>query len=78
MAGVIKLWLREPRKAWRNDGGPIPRQFRGRCSRDKTKTVTIHCPLHKVRVGHWVVQAGSQLFGFSPAQMRKLYSRTPL
>lgn len=75
---VVKFWLKEPRKGWRNDGGPIPRQFRGRCRRRDSKTVIIANPFQKVRVGHWIVSAGAQLYGFSPADVWRLYSRVPL
>ena len=30
---VWDVWLREPRKAWRNDGGPVPRGMRSRVKR---------------------------------------------
>jgi hypothetical protein len=80
MAGIIKLWLREPRRAWKNDGGPIPYGMRSRVKRRgiKSHTVTIDNPLQRVRRGHWVVFAGSQPYSFSPAEMRHLYSRVPL
>lgn len=78
-AKTVKLWLRQPRYAWRNDGGEIPRRFRGRCRRNGTvKTVVIAAPLQRVPVGWWIVQSGSQIYGFSPADMHRLYSRVPL
>lgn len=78
MTKAIKLWLRTPRRAWRNDGGEIPREFRGRCRRwPGSKTVVIACPLQKVRVGHWIVAAGAELYAFSPSDVRQLYSRVP-
>lgn len=80
MSPVIKLWLREPRLAWKNDGGPIPRGFRSRLKRDgiKRHTVVIDNPRQRVRRGQWVVKAGGSVFCFSAAQMRRLYSRVPL
>lgn len=72
-----RLWLRKPRFGWRNDGGPIPYRFRGRVKRrnPRSKTVTIDNPMRKVRVGHWVVCAGGDYFGFSPADINTLYIR---
>lgn len=78
MTNLTKFWLREPRLGWRNDGGEIPYRLRGRCRRRAGKTVIIDNPFQMVRVGHWIVQAGSGLFAFSPAEMKRLYSRVPL
>ncbi len=76
---MTKLWLREPRKGWRNDGGPIPYGLRSRVKRNgKSATVVIDNPNQRVRIGHWVVVAGGTLFAFSPTQMNRLYSRVPL
>lgn len=76
---LMKFWLREPRKGWRNDGGPIPYGLRSHARRrDGSKTVIIACPFQRVRVGHWIVLAGNQAFQFSPADMKRLYSRVPL
>jgi hypothetical protein len=79
-APMTNLWLREPRKGWRNDGGPIPYRLRGRLKRDNPRsgTVIIDNPFQRVRVGHWIVLAGHDLFAFSPDQMKRLYSRMPL
>lgn len=79
MSIVYKVWLREPRKAWRNDGDPVPIGFRGRVKRPTgSKYVVIDNPFQKVRKGHWVVLAGGGIFGFSPSEMQRLYSRVPL
>ncbi|MFA5897658.1 MAG: hypothetical protein WC829_00965 [Hyphomicrobium sp.] len=76
---VIKVWLREPRKAWRNDGGVIPRGFRTHCKRKGVKRVlTVTTRSEVVRRGWWVVLDGNQPFVFSSPQMRRLYSRVPL
>lgn len=78
MAGIIKVWLKTPRLAWKNDGGPIPYGMRGRVKRpSKSHTVVIENPRQLVRRGHWVVRVGGQAFAFSPAEMRWLYSRVP-
>lgn len=78
---VIKVWLREPRKAWRNDGRPIPHGFRGhvhqRWSGKRMRTVVVN-PFQTVRRGYWVVLAGNQPFVFTGPQMKRLYSRVPL
>lgn len=82
MSVVYNFWLREPRKGWRNDGGPIPRGFRTHVKRgplgSKRQSVIIDNPRQTVRKGHWVVMVGEQAFVFSPADMRRLYSRVPL
>lgn len=80
MGTVIKVWLRTPRRAWRNDGGPIPRGFRGAVKRRGTpkRPLLKTTRSQTVRKGHWVVIAGGDVFAFSPAQMRHLYSRVPL
>lgn len=78
MSKMVKVWLREPRYAWRNDGGEIPRRLRGRCGRHGKKTVVIDNPNMKVRGGHWIVAVGPALYAFSPADMQRLYSRVPL
>lgn len=76
---MTNLYLREPRKGWRNDGGPIPYRLRGRLRRrGKSKTVIIDNPLQRVRVGHWVVLAGGDLFAFAPYQIARLYGLAPL
>jgi hypothetical protein len=53
---------------------------RGKVKRSglKQHTVIIDNPYQRVRRGHWVVIAAGQAFGFSPAEMRHLYSRVPL
>lgn len=80
MAGIIKVWLREPRRAWKNDGGPIPHGIRGHLKKRgiRRQVLTIINPLQTVRRGHWVVVVGGQAFTFSSAEMRRLYSRVPL
>lgn len=80
MSVIYNVWLREPRKAWRNDGEPIPRGMRGKVTRTgiKSHSVKIKDGGQLVRRGHWVVVAGGQAFCFSPADMRRLYSRVPL
>lgn len=79
MSVVYKMWLREPRKAWRNDGERVPIGFRGRVKRPTgSKYVMIDNPHQKVRKGYWIVLVGGQAYGFSPADMRRLYSRVPL
>lgn len=79
MSVVYNFWLRAPRKGWRNDGGPVPRGFRGRVKRPTaSKSVIIDNPLQKVRKGHWIVMVGKQPYAFSPAEMHLLYSRVPL
>jgi hypothetical protein len=78
MAKMTKVWLRTARFAWRNDGGEIPHRLRGRCRRHGNSTVVIANPLQKVRKGHWIVDAGGQLFGFDRAAMDHLYSRVPV
>ena len=80
MSPVIKLWLREPRRAWRNGGGPVPRGFRSKLKRVgiKRRTLVIDNPRQAVRRGHWVVRVGGAVYTFSPAEMRRLYSRVPL
>lgn len=77
---VINVWLKTPRKAWRNDGGPVPRGFRGVCRwRGTPKRPLLKTDRSEVvRKGDWVVIAGGDVFAFSPAQMRQLYSRVPL
>lgn len=79
---VIKVWLREPRKAWRNDGGPIPRGFRclvqRRYTGKQSRLVTVNSRCETVRKGHWVVNAGGIVYVFSSSDMRRLYSRVPL
>lgn len=77
---VIKMWLREPRLAWRNDGGVIPRGFRSLVKRKGTpkRPLTVTVRSEVVRKGHWVVKVGGDVFSFSPAEMRRLYSRVPL
>ena len=77
---VIKVWLRTPRKAWRNDGGVIPRGFRSLVKRKYTgkRMLTITTRSEVVRKGHWAVIAGGDVFAFSPSDMRHLYSRVPL
>lgn len=77
---IIKVWQRQHRLAWRNDGGEIPRGMRGVVKRRGTPKR----PLLKttrsdvVRKGHWVVRTGNDVFAFSPAEMRYLYSRVPM
>lgn len=81
MAGIIiKVWLREPRRAWKNDGGSIPHGMRSHLKKRgmRNQTLTIINSFQTVRRGHWVVLAGGQAFTFSAAQMRQLYSRVPL
>lgn len=80
MNPVIKVWLRTPRKAWRNDGGQIPRGFRGWVKRRGTpkRPLLKTTRSETVRKGHWVVIAGGDVFTFSSAEMRHLYSRVPL
>jgi hypothetical protein len=77
---VIKVWLRTPRKAWRNDGGAIPRGFRTFVKKKYTgkRLTTVTTRSEVVRKGHWAVIAGGDIFSFSPAQMKRLYSRVPL
>ena len=76
---VIKVWLRTPRLAWRNDGGPIPRGFRslvkqrGGIKSRHLKTISSET----LRRGYWAVRVGGAIFVFSPAEMRHLYSRVP-
>jgi hypothetical protein len=80
MSMVFKVWLREPRLAWKNDGGPIPRGMRSRleCTGIKAHSVKIKGTSERVPRGHYAVVAGEQTFAFSPAEMRRLYSRVPL
>jgi len=80
MAGIIKVWLREPRRAWKNDGGAIPHGMRGQLKRRgiRRQVLWIINPPQPVRKGHWVVLAGGQAYTFSAAQMKRLYSRVPL
>jgi hypothetical protein len=79
MSIVYKIWLREPRKAWRNDGERVPVGFRAMVKRPTGKKyVVIDNPRQVVRKGHWVVRVGGTAYGFSPAEMRRLYSRVPL
>jgi hypothetical protein len=76
---VIKVWLREPRRAWKNDGGAIPHGFKSHVRRRGIKRVlTMTTRSEVVRRGWWVVLAGGQSFVFSAPQMRRLYSRVPL
>jgi hypothetical protein len=77
---VIKVWLREPRKAWKNDGGPIPRGFRSRLKQLYTgKRMVVKTERSEtVRKGHWAVIAGGSIYSFSPEEMKRLYSRIPL
>lgn len=81
MAGpVIKVWLRMPRRAWRNDGGEIPRGFRSFVKRKYTgkRLTTVTTRSERVPKGYWVVISGADVFAFSVAEMRELYSRVPL
>lgn len=79
MSVVYNMWLKTPRKAWRNDGEPVPYGFRAHVKRPTgSKFVVIDNPRQKVRKGHWIVMVGAQPYGFSPAEMRQLYSRVPL
>lgn len=79
MSAIYKMWLREPRRAWRNDGDPIPRGMRGVVTRSgiKAHSVKLKRTGQLVRRGHWVVIAGGEAFAFSPAEMKLLYSRVP-
>lgn len=80
MSIIYKVWLREPRFAWKNDGGPIPRGMRSWVTREGIKSHTVKLKQNGDRVprGHWVVRAGNQAFAFTSEQMRRLYSRVPL
>ncbi len=80
MGNVIKVWLRTPRRAWKNDGGPIPHGFRSFVKRRGTpkRPLLKTTRSQTVRKGHWVVVSGPDVFAFSPADMRLLYSRVPL
>lgn len=77
---IIKVWLREPRLAWKNDGGPVPRGMRSLVKRTglRTHSLIIKSTGDRVRRGHWLVRVGGSAFAFSPADMKRLYSRVPL
>lgn len=76
MTKPIKLWMREPRTAWQNDGGPIPRGFRGHLARD-AKGLWIINPLQRVGKWHWVVVSAGQAFAFPTSMIKRFYSRKP-
>ena len=80
MTGIIKVWLREPRRAWKNNGGPIPLGMRSVVKRTglRAHSVIIKTSGDRVRRGHWLVRVGGAAYAFSPAEMRQLYSRVPL
>ncbi len=78
---VIKVWLRQPRFAFRNNGGPVPRGFRSGVEWTgikRRKLVTRNSSRETARRGDWVVNVGGVFYIFSPAEMRRLYSRVPL
>lgn len=74
-AAITKLWLRQPRLAWQNKGGPVPYRLRGYVKRRGKKLVTTRS--ETVGRNQWLVIAGNEPFVFTTAIINRTYGRTP-
>lgn len=74
-ARTTKLWLKEPRIAWQNLGGPVPYRLRGYVKRRGSKLVTLRS--QTVGMRQWLVIAGDEPFVFPTATVNRTYGRTP-
>lgn len=74
-AKTTKLWLKVPRIAWQNLGGPVPYRLRRYVKRRSRKLVTIRS--ETVGKRQWLVIAGDEPFVFPTATINQFYGRTP-
>lgn len=72
---TTNLWLRTPRIAWQNLGGPVPYRLRGFVKRQGKKLVTFRS--ETVSKQQWLVIAGGEPYVFPTATVNRTYGRTP-
>lgn len=71
---TTKLYLRQPRIAWQNKGGPVPYRLRGYVKKRGKKIVTTRS--ETVGKNQWLIIAGREPYVFTTAIVNRVYARS--